>query len=45
MKGNFLSKRPILLEIVKDRETWRVAVYGVANSWTQLSDGTKKISL
>ena len=26
------------LETVKDRETWRAAVYGVATSWTQLSD-------
>ena len=27
-----------LREIVKDREAWRAAVYGVAKSWTQLSD-------
>ena len=27
-----------LLEIVKDRETWRAAVHGVAKSRTQLSD-------
>ena len=29
-----------LLEIVKDREAWRAAVYGVTKSWTQLSDWT-----
>ena len=23
-----------LLEMVKDREAWRAAVHGVANSWT-----------
>ena len=27
-----------LQEMVKDREAWRVAVHGVAKSWTQLSD-------
>ena len=27
-----------LQEIVKDREAWHVAVYGVAKSWTRLSD-------
>ena len=27
-----------LQEIVKDRESWCVAVHGVAKSWTQLSD-------
>ena len=27
-------------EIVKDREAWHAAAYGVAKSWTQLSDWT-----
>ena len=27
-----------LLEFVMDREAWRVAVCGVAKSWTRLSD-------
>ena len=25
-------------EIVKDREAWRAAVHGIANSWTRLGD-------
>ena len=27
-----------LQEIVRDKEAWHVAVHGVTNSWTQLSD-------
>ena len=27
-----------LCEMVRDREAWHVAVYGVAGSWTQVDD-------
>ena len=27
-----------LRELERDREAWRAAVYGVAKSWTQLSE-------
>ena len=34
-----------LMEIVKDRETWRAAVHGDAKSRTQLNDWTATVSL
>ena len=33
-----------LQEIVKDRKAWCAAVYGVAKSWTQLSDNCTELA-
>ena len=30
-----------LQELVKGREAWHAAVYGVTKNWTRLSDGTE----
>ena len=34
-----------LQKLVMDREVWHAAVYGVENSWTQLSDWTELIEI
>ena len=36
--GSMYMSLSKLWEIVMDREAWRLALHGVANSWTQLSD-------
>ena len=33
-----------LWEMVRDREAWHAAVYGVAKSWTQLSDNCTELA-
>ena len=33
-----------LRELVMDREAWHAAVYGVAKSWTQLSDNCTELA-
>ena len=42
LNGHELSK---LWEILKDREAWHAAVYGITKSWTWLSDWTKTARL
>ena len=34
-----------LQELVMDREAWRIAIHGVAKSWTQLSYGTEHLNI
>ena len=34
-----------LWELEMDREDWRAAVHGAAKSWTQVSNGNRKVLL
>ena len=36
--GSMVMSLSKLWEMVKDSETWRATVHGVAKSWTRLSD-------
>ena len=40
LNGHEFEQAPTASKMVKDREAWRAAVHGVANSQTQLSDWT-----
>ena len=40
VNGHEFEQAPTASKMVKDREAWRAAVHGVANSQTQLSDWT-----